>query len=225
MTERKRDLKIYLVRWPDLRATLVAAKDERGLLAVLGEDDDSGGATWSVYEGPLSVDLRLPAVFHVREKDAGASPGHDEIVVDDVSDVEDGLILEPARGARHVAMAEEVMRTAFPHLHDVLSSRNDELTEDGLRAAVRKELQVSKKPEGGRAAPARPTDSGGATADQHKPVTKRKDVVRPGRRLAAAPSKLGARVKPIGNPNAKKPKREPEPKPRSRGRRSGHAST
>lgn len=217
-------MKIYLVRWPDLRATLVAAKDERGLLAVLGEDDDSGGATWSVYEGPLSVDLRLPAVFHVREKDAGASPGHDEIVVDDVSDVEDGLILEPARGARHVAMAEEVMRTAFPHLHDVLSSRNDELTEDGLRAAVREELQVLAKAEWRRATPPRRMDPVGAGGDQPaRPATTRDDGVRRGGPRAPAPSKLRGKVKPLGKPNAKKPKREPEPKPRSRQRRSGNA--
>ncbi len=52
---------LYLVRWPWLTASLVSARDEEDLLDTLDQVEDSEGATWSVYRGPVWIDFEVPA--------------------------------------------------------------------------------------------------------------------------------------------------------------------
>ena len=49
---------IYLVRWPDLSASLVRARHEADLIDALDGVGNSDGCEWSVYEGP-SVPARM----------------------------------------------------------------------------------------------------------------------------------------------------------------------
>lgn len=58
---------IYVVRWPDLSASLVRAHDEEDLLDILDQVANPDGCQWSVYEGPLFIDFRLPVEWSVRD--------------------------------------------------------------------------------------------------------------------------------------------------------------
>ncbi len=52
---------LYLVRWPDLTASLISAKSEDDLLSQIDEVESPRGCTWSRYSGPLWVDFQFPA--------------------------------------------------------------------------------------------------------------------------------------------------------------------
>jgi hypothetical protein len=57
---------LYLVRWPDFRASLLKADDESELVHRLDEVDDPGGCKWTEYRGPLWVDFHLPGECRTR---------------------------------------------------------------------------------------------------------------------------------------------------------------
>src|SRR5690242_5075790 len=60
---------LYLVRWPDLTAAIVSARDEDDLMDVLDETANPEGCTWSVYRGPLYVEFALNAEWQVEDID------------------------------------------------------------------------------------------------------------------------------------------------------------
>jgi hypothetical protein len=62
---------IYLVRWPDLSASLVRAPSEEHLLDILDQTANPEGCEWEEYDGPLAIDFRLPAEWHIRDERAG----------------------------------------------------------------------------------------------------------------------------------------------------------
>jgi hypothetical protein len=81
---------LYLVRWPEMTASLVSARDEEDLLDTLDQVADSEGASWSVYRGPVWIDFDVPAKYRIDEKAPDEPLRPDEIVVEDVEKVEMG---------------------------------------------------------------------------------------------------------------------------------------
>jgi hypothetical protein len=63
---------IYLVRWPDLSASLVRASHEDELIDTLDQVANPDGCEWSVYEGRLFIGVRLPAQWHIEDERPGA---------------------------------------------------------------------------------------------------------------------------------------------------------
>jgi hypothetical protein len=61
-------MKLYLVRWPNLTVSLIAAKDEAELLDTLDEVADAEGCTWKVYKGPLHLDFKTNIEFEDESK-------------------------------------------------------------------------------------------------------------------------------------------------------------
>ena len=139
---------IYVVRWPDLSAALVKARSEEELLDILDEVADSTGCTWSVYNGPLFVELELPVEYKVedgvgREEERPIRP--DEVVVGDVSALYDYDLKVSAPDCDTAGeMFEAVEKAAFPEVYAVRRTlrRKGEPSEKALRAAVRAELEV-----------------------------------------------------------------------------------
>lgn len=145
---------IYLVRWPDLSVSLVRAGSEEGLLDILDQVANPEGCEWSVYEGPLFIDFRLPVEWHVRDARPGEPVTPEQIVIDDV----DRMARVHAVEAMEVALAggddgsetgAEVIRLAFPELHAAIdrACQDDEalegdgaLPEPELRKALHAEL-------------------------------------------------------------------------------------
>src|ERR1700751_4581355 len=63
---------LYLVRWANLSAALVNARDDDHLLDILDEVGDPSGAKWQVYRGPLHIELELPLHLEVTGRDGRA---------------------------------------------------------------------------------------------------------------------------------------------------------
>lgn len=132
---------IYLVRWQDLSAALVAADDERALVRTLDELADVEGVTWSVYRGPLWVELEVPVAlgFANRRGREGAPLRLSDVRLGDTAELRPGALdVSAAASATGRAMVEEVYRKAFPRLHRALYGAGGEAA---LRGALEGELR------------------------------------------------------------------------------------
>jgi hypothetical protein len=54
---------VYLARWPGMSASFVSARNEVDLLDTLDQVDDSEGASWTLYQGPVWIYFDLPAKY------------------------------------------------------------------------------------------------------------------------------------------------------------------
>jgi hypothetical protein len=144
---------IYLVRWPDLSASLVRAQHEDDLIDTLDQVANPDGCEWAVYEGPLFIDLRLPAEWRIEDERPGEPVTPEQVVVGDVG----RMSTEPVVEAMELSLAGEdghdagmaILRTAFPAVHaaiETLDDRDEEaageavVPETKLREALRAEL-------------------------------------------------------------------------------------
>jgi hypothetical protein len=145
---------IYLVRWPDLSASLVRASSEEELLVILDQVANPDGCEWSVYEGPLFINFRLPVEWSVRDAPIEEPVAPEQVVIDDVS----RMATEPVVETMEVSLAggdagfdtgNEVVRLAFPEIHaavedlyegDEALEREGVLPEADLRKALHREL-------------------------------------------------------------------------------------
>jgi len=145
---------IYIVRWPDLAASLVRAESEEELEFILDQIGNPEGCEWSVYEGPLFINFQLPVQWSIRDERRGHPVAPDQIVIDDVGPMAHGSIVETlelslAEGDDGLETAGEILRIAFPALHaavEQLQQRDDEGAVEGivpeadLRAALHAEI-------------------------------------------------------------------------------------
>ena len=58
---------MYLVRWPDLSASLVQAEGEEHLLDILDQVGNADDCEWCIYNGPLFIDFRLPVEWSIQD--------------------------------------------------------------------------------------------------------------------------------------------------------------
>ena len=87
-------MSIYLVRWPDLSASFVQAEGEEHLLDVLDQVGNPDDCDWSIYEGPLFIDLRLPVEWSVADDRRGTPVGPQQAVIGDIGPLATGNIVE-----------------------------------------------------------------------------------------------------------------------------------
>jgi len=146
---------IYLVRWPGLSASLVRASDTDQLVLLLDEIGNADGCTWSVYDGPLFIDFSLPAEWSVEGAPSEGPVTLDQVVVGDIeplvtAHVEDAMEVSFAEGDEGMESATEILRRAFPALHQAVerhleSDPNLDLhpspPEGDLREALLEELR------------------------------------------------------------------------------------
>ena len=145
---------IYLVRWPELTASLVRARDEGDLLDILDQVANPEGCEWSVYEGPLFIDFRLPAEGVIRGERPGEPVAPDQVVIKDVGTmarepIVDVLDVSLAGGDDGHDTGEAILQKAFPVLHatvekfrasDEAEERDFILPEAELREVLHAEL-------------------------------------------------------------------------------------
>ncbi len=125
---------VYLVRWPDLSASLVRARHEADLIDTLDQVGNADGCEWSVYEGPLFIDFRLPAAWRVEEERPGEPVTPGQVVVGDVGrmatvSVVDAIELSLAGDDGHET-GMEILRTAFPVVSAAIDKLQD--SDEGL---------------------------------------------------------------------------------------------
>jgi hypothetical protein len=140
---------IYLVRWPDLSASLVRARHEDDRIDTLDQVANPDGCEWSVYQGPLFIDFRLPAAWRIEDERPGEPVAPEQVVVGDVGrmateHIVDALELSLAGDAGHdTGMA--ILGSAFPAVHaaiEKLYESDEELACEGVvpEAALREAL-------------------------------------------------------------------------------------
>jgi hypothetical protein len=129
---------VYLVRWPDLSAALVKAGSEDELIEILDEVGNPDGCTWSIYRGPLFLELSLHVRFEVKERDGRAGPiPPEDILVEDVSELHEGAFFEVEIAGADTGfdMSEAIEKRAFPHVFKARHRRDNDPTDDELREA------------------------------------------------------------------------------------------
>src|SRR5437870_9647978 len=115
-------MSIYLVRWPDLSASLVQADGEEQLLDILDQVGNPDDCEWSVYEGPLFIDFRLPVEWTVQGDRQRTPVAPEQVVLGDVDRLANGNVVEAIKLSLAGAddgyeTGAEVLRVAFPKLH------------------------------------------------------------------------------------------------------------
>lgn len=140
---------IYLVRWPDLTASLVRAVDEDELVDILDQEANPEGCEWSVYDGPLFINITLPAEWSIKDDLPGEPIAPEQVVVGDVTGMADSHILDSVElsfvGDDGFDAGMEILRKAFPRVyeaHEKLLVSKDGLTSEGAipEAQLRKAL-------------------------------------------------------------------------------------
>ena len=136
---------IYIVRWPNLMASLVEAQDEEELVYRLDEVGDAGGCRWKEYHGPLWVDFELPVQAVMPSGNADRPWTMDEIEFDGTEKlISDPWHLESSlpEGDTTSEMSEAIRAFAFPALGEALrSSVGDEFNSEELKQAIREDTQ------------------------------------------------------------------------------------
>ncbi|MCC6528336.1 MAG: hypothetical protein IT373_37170 [Polyangiaceae bacterium] len=140
---------LYLVRWPGLSASLVRARNEDDLIAILDEVADPGGCTHTVYRGPVWIDFDIPVEVNLPERASGpgvAPVGVGEVEIGDVADLGAYHMFKVGvpDGDSAAEMLDQIIGLAFPATANVMANldeaqdRRPEPNE--LRGALRRDL-------------------------------------------------------------------------------------
>jgi len=132
---------IYIVRWPDLAASLVRAGSEEELEFILDQIGNPEGCEWSVYEGPLFINFQLPVQWSIRDERPGHPVAPEQIVIDDVGPMARGHVVETlelslAEGDDGLEMGKEILRVAFPTIHAAVERLRDNDEGDACEGVV-----------------------------------------------------------------------------------------
>jgi hypothetical protein len=134
-------MRLYLVRWPTLVASIVRADDEDHLTDILDEVASPSDAVWTEYEGPLWVDMKLGI-------DAQHDSGEWRLSgVEEASRRFDlGAELGFEQSDTSADMFESVLAMAFPHLAEVLerAQESDTLDPAEVRGAALMDLWLHR---------------------------------------------------------------------------------
>lgn len=142
---------LYLVRWPELRASLVSARDESDLLDILDQIDDPGGCVYNVYRGPIWVDFVLPVKIRDITPEKPDATDVTDFTVDPTAEFEAPMSLEALRPEvppcdwGHI-MRESVMRGAFPHLYEWTEANEEDVEAEPYPDDLRKALVADLDP-------------------------------------------------------------------------------
>src|SRR5438128_830280 len=123
MARRKENLMpIYLVRWPDLSASMVQADGEEHILDILDQVGNPDDCEWNIYEGPLFIDFRLPVEWSIQDARGGTLDAPQQVILADVGGLATGNAVESlqlclADADDGYETGAEVLRLAFPKLH------------------------------------------------------------------------------------------------------------
>jgi hypothetical protein len=145
---------LYLVRWPDLSASLVRAENGEHLLDILDQEANPEGCEWSEYDGPLAINFQLPARWSIKDERPGEPTAPSQVIIEDVGPMipqhlVESLEVSRAGGDEGHDMCEAILEKAFPRLQAAAEQfRSSEeaaeadflLPEADLRKALHAEL-------------------------------------------------------------------------------------
>jgi len=133
---------IFLVRWPDARASLISARNVSELRWIIDDERDTTGCTWSVYRGPIAIHFDLNVSYEIRPEDEDPLLKPSEIVVTDVAKLQryDFFSLAMPDNRASEEMREVVLQGAFPKVASVVDAPRRS-SQARLKRAVWEELQ------------------------------------------------------------------------------------
>lgn len=140
-------MSIYLVRWPDLTASLVRADNEDDLTILLEQVDDPSGCKWVEYEGPLFFDFQLAVQIEVEDPNAGNSrtarpikPGHIHLQgIERLANYGVTPLTITAVSETGYDMLREIMQFALPVTAAVYWDADREFDCESLEEAIRED--------------------------------------------------------------------------------------
>lgn len=126
---------LYVVRWPDLSACIVRARDEEDLHLILDELADPTDCKHWIYNGPLWVEFELPVtmVTPTRADRLGQPLLRDQITLEGIEDYLKecgGLRLTAACADTATEMERAVMERCFPVAAKALDEALTRLADD-----------------------------------------------------------------------------------------------
>ena len=134
---------LYLVRWANLSAALVNARDEDQLVDILDEVGDPSGAKWQVYRGPLHIELELPLDVEVTGRGGRARTLADVNVTNCPEQLEvDAVTFGAANSDTGSEMLDAIWKFAFPNLFRAFAKNEWSLSKDQAKEAGTKDLDV-----------------------------------------------------------------------------------
>ena len=134
---------LYLVRWANLSAAFVNARDEDHLVDILDELGDPSGAKWQVYRGPLHIEIELPIDIEVTGKDGRARSLADLKVTQCPEELEmDSVIFGAPNSDTGAEMLDGIWKFAFPNLFHAFEKNDWSLSQDQAKEAATKDLDV-----------------------------------------------------------------------------------
>ena len=130
---------LYLVRWPGLEASIVRADDEDHLTDILDEVASPTEASWTVYDGPLWIDVS-PGLEARREEGDGEKwtvGGADKVAEQPWL----GAVMQDGDSETAAEMMEAIFEGAFPNLAKVIEEAEEEkLDPKKIRSAAMRDL-------------------------------------------------------------------------------------
>lgn len=133
----------YIVRWPNLSASLVRASNEDELLSILDEVANPSGCTWTIYRGPLFLDFELNVKVRIEGADTRTSErpiNPEDIHIEGAADIADFKTEEmrvSSIGETGVEMEQAIAEFAFPATANALWGDHDGRDPDELEDALR----------------------------------------------------------------------------------------
>lgn len=119
-------MRLYLVRWADLSASIVSARNREEALDIIDQHGDPGSARVEPFKGPLWLHFDAPVALN----EETASPGDklhavDHIKLSSLESLREGEVMlhsSDPQTEQYDEMMDAVMAGAWPHLYAVLNS-------------------------------------------------------------------------------------------------------
>lgn len=128
---------LWLVRWYDLRASLIEARDEADLLRAIDEVDSPKSCTWEPYRGPVWVDFVFPADFEIPQRSRNRLGAGDIRPVVSRTTFSGEFRLAAGQCDTGADMEEEVRKRAFPKIAEHLEKAASAEVDSNLNAMER----------------------------------------------------------------------------------------
>jgi hypothetical protein len=125
---------LYLVRWPDLSACIVRARDEENLYEILDELSDASDCKHWIYNGPLWIEFELPVTMNTPPSSERLDHPlqRDQLMFDGIEDYlksSGGLTLSTACADTASEMERAVMERCFPFAAEAVDAALTHLEE------------------------------------------------------------------------------------------------
>lgn len=118
-------MRLYLVRWADLSASIISARNREDALDIIDQHGDPGGATVEPFKGPLWIHFDAPVTLNEESASLGETlRSIDHVKLSSLDNLREGEVIlrsSDPQTDQYDDMMDAVMAGAWPHLYAVLN--------------------------------------------------------------------------------------------------------